>query len=51
MFVDLREDDDEDALPDDYEQCDECGFDHDYEYESACEAHEKIKLGLSPHDE
>lgn len=28
-------------LPDDYEACGECGFDHAYEYESAYSFHKK----------
>ncbi len=29
-------------LPDDYEECSECGFDHDYEYPHAVQHHERL---------
>lgn len=32
-------------LPDDYEVCGECGFDHAYEYEEAYKAHTSVNVG------
>lgn len=32
------------SLPSDYEECGECGFNHDYEYEQAYAHHSKVPM-------
>lgn len=36
---------DEEPYPADYEACDECGYDHSYEYEQAAKAHKALDEG------
>lgn len=38
-LLSIRKSDIREALPADYEECGTCGFDHDYEYEHAYNAH------------
>jgi hypothetical protein len=39
-----------DCLPQDYETCGDCGFDHDYEYEAAAKWHEEHPCSYCDYD-